>query len=171
MKTEITIEVRESVYTLEKSASLTVIKMPKFIKNSYIEIVGYLKSVNYENIEPPFVRYSNIDWEKEAKKKNFFTNIILMFTKNWDITAGFFLKEKLAGSVEIKSGVLKGGRYLSTLHKGAYYKVGETYTKLINYAKSNNISFENESIEIYKNDPRETPKDRLETIVLIPIKE
>ena len=55
------------------------------------------------------------------------------------------------------------------MHIGPYQKVGETYKKMVKFAKENNLALENESIEYYLNDPSTVTKDKLETEVLIPI--
>jgi effector-binding domain-containing protein len=64
---------------------------------------------------------------------------------------------------------IQNKKYVKTIHFGPYQNVGSTNKKMFGWAKSLNLSFENESLEFYLNDPRDTKKESLETMVLIPV--
>jgi effector-binding domain-containing protein len=158
---------REMEYTLEIKAEAAVWKMPMIIGKAYKSIAEYMEKKNVECVPAPFVRYINVNWE-EANQGGKFKMFLKMFTYKWTMLIGFPVKEKIEGEGGILSGVLTKGKYIKAIHKGPYQKVGDTYAVLTEYIKENNIKIKNESMEIYTNDPKITPKENLETIVLIP---
>jgi effector-binding domain-containing protein len=65
---------------------------------------------------------------------------------------------------------LEAGRYVKALHVGSYRKVGDTYTRIREYAADQGLGdFKPYSIEFYLNDPKEVAEQELETEVLVPL--
>ncbi|MFH0736843.1 MAG: GyrI-like domain-containing protein [bacterium] len=170
MKDDVEIIEKEKEFTLEIAAKTTMPKLPGTIKNSYIKITDYMPKVNVKPTEPPFVRYTNLNWE-ELNKQNKFIGFLKIFTQKWDMLVGFPVKNNLPGEGEIVAGYIPAGRYVKAFHKGPYHKVGDTYKKMIAFIEKENLKYGDECIEYYLNDPKSTKKEDLETIVMIPIKD
>ncbi len=156
--------------TLEIEAETNVFKMPVTIKNSYKAILDLMKKREISPVNPPYVKYIKVDWNEvntESKLSAFFK----MFSRKWYMMIGFPVPEGVNGEGNIVRGKFEGGRYVTTIHRGEYRKVGETYSRMLEFIKEKNLAIKEESYEIYSNDPRTTKKEDLETIVLIPIKE
>jgi len=153
---------------IEIEENLQVWKMPKKMGEDFKQLIEYLEENNLE-ITAPYARYIDLDWEEEASNV-FFTKLSNFFVKKWHFKAGLVVSEKLNPKNPIKQDFIGKCKYLKKIHKGAYSKVGKTYKEMLLWAKSNNISLANESIEFYLNDPREVKKTELETMVLIRMK-
>jgi len=170
MKNEIQIVEQDLKNTLEIKANIPMWKMPVMISKAYKKIVEHLEKSNIEPSDPPYIHYLNINWD-EVKEEGRFLSFIKMFNRKWEMLIGFPVKENREGSGEISAGILPKGKYVQSMHYGPYQKVGETYKEMISWIKQNNLDIMNESVEIYLNDPRNTKKKDLQTIVLIPIAE
>lgn len=76
---------------------------------------------------------------------------------------------KIEGANNLANHKIQNKKYVKTIHYGPYQKVGVTYKNMYAWAKAQKLSFENEFIEFYLNDPKNTEKQSIETMVLIPI--
>jgi len=76
---------------------------------------------------------------------------------------------KIEGTGNLIDRQIQTKQYVKTFHYGPYQKVGATYKKMYAWAKAKDLSFENESIEFYLNDPRGTKKESSKTMALIPV--
>lgn len=117
---------------------------------------------------PPFTIYKNLDWASLSKKGPL-SMIKMMFLKKWDIEVGIMCSESTTGEDNIMKKTVDGGNFIRAIHEGPYMKVSETYKKIMDYARSNNNSVKNYSIEFYLNDPRKVPESELKTEILVPI--
>jgi AraC family transcriptional regulator len=66
-----------------------------------------------------------------------------------------------------------GGRYAVATHRGSYAKLGETYGGLMEEwlpASRLELAEDRPTLEIYRNDPQQTPEDDLLTDVHVPVK-
>ena len=73
--------------------------------------------------------------------------------------------------VEIQD--VAGGRYAVATHPGSYAKLAETYGGLMEEwmpAKGLELAEERPCVEIYRNNPQQTPEDELLTDVHVPIR-
>lgn len=156
--------------TIQITANIPMWKMPVVIGNAYKDITKYMDKNAAKPSGPPFVRYLNVKWN-EINRVNKVTAFIKMFTRKWNMIIGFPIDKKLDGEKDLKPGELPGGKFVKTIHRGAYQKVGITYNKLLSFIVKENLNYKNESLEIYLNDPETTKEEDLETIVLIPISE
>ena len=84
---------REEVYTLQIAKELTMIQLPSAIGKSYCKIMEYMKSIDVECPDAPFVRYVNLDWDS-LNKQNPLKMFFQVFTKKWDTRIGFPVKRK-----------------------------------------------------------------------------
>lgn len=160
---------RQDEYTLEINGKASMMMMSKVIGKGYEDIYNYMKKNEIPCEAPPYIKYVNFSWD-DVEGGNKFLGFLKMFTKKWDMEMGFPVKKEYAGEGIIKSGKIAGGKYLQTMHKGPYQKVGSAYKLLMAYMKENKLKAKEECMEIYLNDPKMTKKEDLETIVLIPLK-
>ena len=158
---------REQQKALIIKDSVGTLKLAKVMGPAYAKIMDYLKGKNVE-LCTPFTSYHVGNWEETVNMsglKMFFS----LFTKKWDIEMGFEVPANIDGSGEIQAITLPAGKYLQTMHIGPYNKVGESYKKIYKYAKEQKHTLGNCSYEFYLNDPRETPQNKLETQILVPV--
>jgi effector-binding domain-containing protein len=101
--------------------------------------------------------------------KGAIANSIGAFTKKWHFQAGIPTGIQLETSGLMNCRKIGKKSYIKTVHHGPYHKVGQTYKKMYAWAKERDEVLGDESIECYLNDPRETKKSMLETMVLIPV--
>jgi AraC family transcriptional regulator len=66
---------------------------------------------------------------------------------------------------------IPAGRYACTIHKGPYEGLGDTWARFMGewLPKSGHRMKDTASFEIYRNTPENTPKDKLETELCIPL--
>ena len=153
------IEIEENVFML---------KMPMVMGKGFGKILEYLKSNDVQEIEAPYARYLDIDWETQVNK-GIIGNTIDMLVKKWHFMIGFTSPKLLDSKNEMKASHISHCRYVKGMHYGAYQKVGTTYKMMVAWMNENNVSPKGESFEFYLNDPRETKKEELETMILIPL--
>ncbi len=145
-------------------------KMPVIIGKAYKDIGKYLENKGAKPSGPPFVRYLNVSWNK-INKENKISAFIKMFTRKWNMAFGFPVENKIEGEKNLLAGVLPCGKYVKSIHRGAYQKVGITYNKMLLFLTNEKLNYKNESMEIYLNDPETTKEENLETVVFIPLSE
>lgn len=165
---EIEIIEKEIGHVIEIEEQVPVWKMPSVMSKDFNLILEHLKFKGVDCNEAPYARYLDIDWDLEMKK-GIFVNFIRMFTKRWHFQVGMPTTTKIEGVNNLIDRQIQNKKYVKTFHYGPYQKVGSTYKKMYDWAKAQNMSFENESIEFYLNDPRDTKKESLKTMVLIPL--
>ena len=170
MSEEVTIIEKSDKNTLCISTIAPTMKLGKVMGPAYRAIMDTMAEQNVkcgdENI--PYTKYKNIDWE-EQNKTGFIAMFKMLFFHKWEMDIGIPCPESVTGSGSIKQKKLEGGKYLRSLHVGPYQKVGETYKKILSFAKSQNLDVKNFSIEFYLNDPKVVPAAQLETEVLVPV--
>jgi len=159
---------KQDEFTLEINAQASMLMIPKVIGKAYEDLKKFMKQKGIPCEAPPFVKYVNFSWD-ESTGGNKFLGFFKMFTKKWDMQIGFPVKNDTPGEGSIKSGKILYGKYIQTLHKGSYQKVGSTYKILMAYMKENNLKVRNECMETYLNDPKITKKEDLQTLVVIPL--
>lgn len=170
MNSEIEIIEKEIGNSIEIEENVPMWKMPFVIKKDFQKIMDFIKSENREISEMPYTRFINVDWEAEMSKSKF-AIFMEIFTRKWNFKVGIPVQDTLQDKEDLICLFIPKKKYVKTMHKGPYQKVGETYKRMYEWIKTGSISAENESIEIYLNDPRETKKQDLETMVLIPVKQ
>ncbi|MFC1586300.1 GyrI-like domain-containing protein [Fibrobacterota bacterium] len=170
MAEEITVQDREEQPALCISEKVGTMKLGKVMGPAYESIMELLKRQNTPTTEKdiPFTLYKHIIWD-DLDKKGLFAFIHMMFLHKWDMDIGIPCPESATGEGRIKKMKLAAGRFIRTVHRGPYMKVGDTYKKIRLYAAEKSLKLNNYSIEFYLNDPRETPSSELETEVLVPI--
>ncbi|MBU0473767.1 MAG: GyrI-like domain-containing protein [Bacteroidetes bacterium] len=169
MAQKIEIVEKEIGHVLEIEENASMLKLPSLMGKDLTLILDYMKEKNVTPEEAPYGRYLDIDWDSQMKK-GLLADMIDVFTKKWHFTVGFPTQRELEQSGNIKHKFFEKKKYVQTTHMGPYQKVGKTYKSMYIWAKNENLELENISIEFYLNDPKETKKNDLKTLVLIPIK-
>ncbi len=154
---------------LEIEEQVPVWKMVSVMGKDFALLAEYLQAKGVESKEVPYARYLDIDWDLEMKQ-GALANFIRMFTKKWHFQVGMPISSKIENKNNLVCRKIEHKKYVKTIHYGPYQKVGVTYKKMYAWAREQKLSFESESIEFYLNDPRNTKKESLETMVLIPVK-
>jgi hypothetical protein len=143
-------------------------RMPLTFTRDYKRIGNYLAEHGADCVDMPYARYLDMDWEVELNRGKLAT-IFMLFTKKWHFYAGMPSSRLVPGEGDIKSRTLAGQRYIRGVHRGPYEECTSTYRALYDWARSQNLSLQNEAIECYVNDPREVDKADIETVILIPL--
>jgi effector-binding domain-containing protein len=126
--------------------------LPAFFGKAYGAIITYLKSLKEEPAGMPFGAYYNMDMSA------------------LDVGAGFPVAKALPASGEIKCITIPGGKYVSTVHRGAYDTVEPAYDALNKWANDNGYEPTGLAYEYYLNDPNEDPAIVAETEIRLPLK-
>lgn len=131
---------------------LPVGKLPEFFGKAYGGVMTYLEELGEYPAGMPFASYFNLDMNA------------------MDVEAGFPVAKELEGKGEIKPGMIPGGKYLSTIHVGAYDTVKLAYDALVQWAKDNGYEASGVVYEYYLNDPSSDPSIKPETEVRFQLK-
>ncbi|UDQ99028.1 GyrI-like domain-containing protein [Lentisphaerota bacterium WC36G] len=148
---------------------IPVYKMPFFFKKSFKILQNTIKDISADN--KFFARYSNIDWDTVECQKGFLGALKGIF-KKFDIEVAISFAEKpdnLESSI-ICSEFETVPKSLQCVHVGPYHKIADTYKIMMEFAQQNNLIIENETFEIYLNDPKIVKAENLETLVILPLK-
>ncbi|CAL6072098.1 Transcription_activator effector binding [Hexamita inflata] len=77
--------------------------------------------------------------------------------------------QALAPIEGVKQHTIQGGKNLTTIHKGAYNKVGAAYQALLDEVAAKHLKMRGVPFEIYINDPSMVKEEELLTKVCFPI--
>ncbi len=168
MDQEIKIIEKEIGYVAEMGYEITMVKMASIFKKSYLKIASLLEENEIDTkLLIPYARYINVDWDAEIKKSKL-KMFMEVFTKKYQIHIGIPIEKAVEEQGEVKIHLMTKTPYIQIMHYGSYHQIPQTYAKIMNWAQENGYEIKNESIEFYLNDPRQTPKDKLETEILVP---
>jgi effector-binding domain-containing protein len=170
MPEQIEVIERHADGTLEIRATAAVFKMPMVIGSSLKKIVSLINEHSTIPSGAPFVRYVNFSWDK-LNNEGKFMSFIRMFTRKWEMHIGFPIVLDITPTGEIQKGLIPKGKYVKSIHRGPYKKIGVTYKSMNEWIKKEGLSVKNEAIEFYLNDPRIVKKEDLVTEILIPLKD
>jgi effector-binding domain-containing protein len=137
---------------LTMRTTLAVEKLPEFFGKAFGGIMAYLEEMKEYPSGMPFGAYYNLDM------------------RALDVEAGFPVSKTLASKGEIKATVIPGGKYISTIHKGAYDTVQPAYDALAAWAKQHGYETTGVAYEYYLNDPNEDPSIVAETEIRFALK-
>lgn len=126
--------------TLVMRTTTSVEKLPEFFSRAYSGIMAYLGELSEQPSGMPFCAYFNLDMS--ALK----------------VEAGFPVSRSIEGKGDLEAGMIPGGRYISTVHEGAYDKVQPAYDALTEWAEENGEEPTGIAYEYYLNDPSEGPE-------------
>lgn len=87
-----------------------------------------------------------------------------------DVEMGFPVSSEVKGENRIKSGLIQGGKIVTTIHSGPYDKLEESYTKIIGFVKEKELDIEEWMYEYYLNSPMEVKPEELQTQICFVLK-
>lgn len=168
METLVEIVTKEIGNVIEIEENVGMMKIPQAMGRDLTMITEYMKKNNVKCAEPPYSRYLEINWKVQMNMSKF-ASFMAMFTKKWRFMVGMPTSVKMESQGVMKTGFYKTQRYVKAIHRGPYQNVGKTYTEMYKWLTANGLKALPESIEFYLNDPHNTKKADLETLVLIPV--
>jgi effector-binding domain-containing protein len=94
-----------------------------------------------------------------------------MDPSNIDVETCMPVAGEVEGEGEVTYCVLPGGRFVSTVHRGPYETMEQTYVELFAYLKENGLALTGPTREVYLTDPSQLqrPEDNL-TRILFPVR-
>lgn len=101
--------------------------------------------------------------------KGAFGQFLNFLTSKQKMRIGMFPSEPVQSEGPAIGAEIAAGRYVSTIHRGAYHKVGDTYRKIVDWAAENDVKLANSSIENYIDDPTEVPMAEVRTRIWIAV--
>ena len=116
----------------------------------------------------PYARYLEIDW-KEMRGKGAFGQFLEVLTKKQKMRIGMFTSAPVASGGDAIGTEIPAGRYVTTIHRGAYHKVGDTYRRIYDWAMENGVTLSDGSIENYIDDPSDMPMEDVRTRIWIAV--
>lgn len=148
----VNVESRPMLY-VSRQSSMDSDKIGGVMDDAFNAIGRFIGEKSIAPIGPPLAIYS--DWDGSR----------MTIQIGFPVTAGDI--EKADG--EVHGGETPGGRFLKTVHHGAYPRLRETYAKLERQLKSNHAATPDSSWEVYVSDPDTTPEDQLVTEIYMPL--
>jgi len=73
------------------------------------------------------------------------------------------------GTKEMKVYELPGGKMVHAIHHGPYETCESTYLKVFAWIKEKGLQISGPIREVYPNDPREVPPDKIITEIFVPV--
>jgi effector-binding domain-containing protein len=126
--------------------------LPAFLGKAYKAVMDHMVSLGDNPTGMPFCAYYNMDM------------------KALDVEAGFPIAKALPEKGEVKSTVIPGGKFVSTIHRGPYDSVGPAYDALLEWAEAQGYEPTGVAYEYYLNDPNADPSIVAETEIRYPLK-
>jgi len=126
--------------------------LPQFFGKAYGAIMAYLSSLGENPAGMPFGAYYNLDMTA------------------LDVEAGFPVAKELPAQGEIQYTAIPAGKYVSTIHHGAYDSVTPAYDALNEWAQKNGYQPSGIAYEYYLNDPSTGEGIIPETEIRLPLK-
>ena len=127
--------------------------LPELVGQCFGAVAQYLGELREAPAGPPFTAYYNMDMQ------------------NLDAELGFPVGKALPGRGEIQAGEIPGGWQASVLYTGPYQGLGPAYTALTDFVRSSGHEATGVAIEFYPNSPMDTPAEKLQTLIVFPLKD
>ena len=127
-------------------------ELPQIMGQAYGTIARYLGELQEKPVGPPFAAYCNMDMQ------------------DLDMEIGFPVARALPGKDEVQAGEIPGGKAAVCTHTGPYSELEPTYHALFAWIEANKYEVTGVVYEMYLNDPAETPPEKLQTRILVPLK-
>jgi effector-binding domain-containing protein len=134
-------------------AVLPVEKLPEFFGKAFGGVMAYLGEIGEAPTGMPFGAYYNLDMSA------------------LEVEAGFPVAHKLPDRGEILCKEIPAGKFVSTVHRGAYDTMVPAYEAMTEWAKTNHLEPSGVAYEYYLNDPSADATIVAETEIRFPVKE
>ena len=168
MVEEITIETREAQNAVEVAAETHLWQIPKVLAAGFATARAQIERGEAEVEGMPYARYLEIDWNDLLGKGAFGQLIEFAFGKQ-KMRIGMFSSAMVSSEGEAIATQIPAGRYVTTIHRGAYHKVGDTYRRIVQWAAENGVELADSSLENYIDDPSEMAMEDVRTQVWIAV--
>ena len=168
MADEIAIEERESQPVVEVAVETRLWRIPKVLASSFATASAHIESAGAQVEGMPFARYLEIDWQS-LRSKGAFGQFLDLLTAKQKMRIGMFSSTLVPSGGPAIGTEITAGRYVTTFHRGAYHKVGDTYRRIFDWAVANDVELANNTIENYVDDPSEMPQAEVRTRIWIPV--
>ncbi|MEM6476014.1 MAG: GyrI-like domain-containing protein [Pseudomonadota bacterium] len=163
----ITIETLPAQPVCEVDAAPRLWQIPSVIANCFGQATAQIETAGAERTGMPHARYLEIDWA--TMKHSAFRQMLGMLFKRQKMKAGFHLARPHEVDGRPFGSEIPAGRYATTIHRGAYHKVGETYSRVLDWANEQGLELADNTIESYIDDPGEMPMEEVRTQVFVPL--
>jgi effector-binding domain-containing protein len=150
MITEPKIEERKAQNTVGIRTQVPVSELPTVIPQLMDETFGWLEKKGIKAAGAPYIRYHVINMPGRL-----------------DLEIGTPVANGVSGDERVSAGVIPAGRYASVVYTGPYDGLMEANRVLIEWAKENNIAWDqwddengdafHSRVEFYHTDPQEEP--------------
>lgn len=168
MAEEITIETREAQDAVEVAAETRLWLIPKVLARGFGIASKRIEASGAQVTGMPYARYLEIDWNDMVGKGVFGQLLDFAFSKQ-KMRIGMFASQKVSSEGEAIGCEIPAGRYVTTIHRGAYHKVGDTYRRIVEWAAQNDVKLADSSLENYIDDPTEMPMEEVRTKIWIAV--
>ncbi len=146
------IKERPAQPTLAIRARTSLEKLPDAIGQGFGAVIGYLGKIGQQPAGAPYVAYHNMDFA------------------NLDVEIGFPVAKKLPGEGAIKASQIPGGKMGMCFYTGPYPEMRVAYEALTKLLAEKGLTPTGTCYEIYYNSPADTPPEKLQTLILFPLK-
>jgi effector-binding domain-containing protein len=126
--------------------------LPQAIGEAFGELMPYLARQGEGPVGPPFTAYHNEDMQ------------------DMDIEIGIPVARPLAGEGRVQPSKIEGGKAVVCLHVGPYDQLKVAYEAIMQWMTAGGHQYAMPCYEFYLNDPCDTPPERLQTQIVIPVK-
>ena len=167
MSEEIRVEFREAQPVFETATETRLWKIPVALAKGFAKANGAIDAAGATRVDMPYARYLEIDWA--TLNGSALQQFLDFLFRKQKMMIGLRLAKGAGSSGEAFGTEIPAGRYVTTIHRGAYHKVGDTYGKIVEWAARHNVELQDNSIEHYIDDPTEVPKDQVRTEVFVPV--
>lgn len=168
MAEKILIEERAAQPVVEVAAETRLWKIPKVLASGFGMAHAHIEKSGAEVEGMPYARYLELDWQA-MHGKGAFGQFLHFLTNTQKMRIGMFSSRPVASDGAAIGTEIAAGRYVTTIHRGAYHKVGETYRKIVDWAAENDVELTDSSIENYIDDPTEIPMAEVRTRIWIAV--
>ncbi len=139
--------------TLAVRTRTAVTDLPRVLGSTYSTIVNYLAELGEEPAGPPYAAYYNMDLQ------------------DLDVEIGIPVARELPGRDDIRASGIPGGQVATCCHVGPYQTIEPAYNALSQWIEAEGLQPTGVAVEMYLNDPTQTPPEELQTQILFPLAE
>jgi effector-binding domain-containing protein len=161
------IEARVAQPVLEIDAEAHYWKIPSEMARGFSQIGKHIEASGGERVSMPYARYLELDWQ--SLRGNGFQQLLDFLWKKQKMRFGLPVATPIEGMGDISATEIAAGKYLTTMHRGPYRKVGNTYRKLVDWAEEQGLRLSDNSIESYIDDPTDMPIEHVRTQIYVAI--
>ena len=118
----------------------------------------------------PYARYLEIDWDAQMSK-GLFGQLKEFAFGTIKMRMGMFASKSVPSGGNCIGTEIAAGRYVTTIHRGAYHKVDKTYRRVFDWAQANGERLADSSMEHYIDDPTQMELAEVRTRIWIALED